>query len=123
MLNLMILQGRLVKDVEARQLPNGKSVAVFCIACQRNYKNANGDYDTDFIDCTAYGNTGDFVAKYFHKGDMILANGELNLRIYEDKNGTKHKVAVVNVGKCYFTGDKKNNSGNDEPYEVGETPY
>ena len=122
MLNAIFIQGRLVKDVEVKQTQNGKSIAIFCIACQRNYKNSNGDYDTDFVDCTAYGTTCDFVSKYFHKGDMILASGELNLRLYEDKNGTKHKVSVVNVSKVHFTGEKRS-SGSDEIYEVGDTPF
>ena len=121
MLNAVFIQGRLVKNVEMKE-GNGKAFAVFCVACQRNFKNAKGEYDTDFVDCVAYGATGDFINKYFHKGDMILVSGELNLRIYEDKNGTKHKVAVINVNKAHFTGEKKN-AANDEPYEVGGTPY
>ena len=102
MLNQITIQGRMAKDAEDKMLNSGKVMTTFCVAVQRNYKNNEGKYDADFIDCVAYGKTGEFIGKYFHKGDFILLSGELQIRTYDDKNGVKHKVSVVNTANAYF---------------------
>ena len=107
MLNQITIQGRMTREAEVKNTPSGKTVTVFCVAVQRNYKNAEGKYESDFIDCVAYDRTGEFIRQYFHKGEMILLNGELTTRTYEDKNGTKHKVASIIVSKTYFTGNNE----------------
>ena len=125
MINQVTIQGRMTKDTEDKMLNNGKVLSTFCVAVQRNYKNAEGKYDADFIDCVAYDKTGEFIGKYFHKGDMILLTGELSVKVYEDSNGVKHKGCAVRVGSVYFPGDKKQatnrtaeNNGN-----AGELPF
>ena len=109
-LNYVVAQGKLVRDAEAKPTSTGKNLTVFCIACQRNYKNSQGKYDADFIDCVAYDKTGDVIRKYFSKGSEIIVSGEFTTNTYEDKNGTKHKVASIVVNKVYFCGSKQNSN-------------
>ena len=123
MLNQITIQGRMAKDAEDKMLNNGKVITTFCVAVQRNYKNSEGKYDTDFVDCVAYDKIGEFIGKNFHRGDMILLTGELQLRTYDDKNGVKHKVSVVVVGKTFFVGSKPNSNGNAGSEDISETPY
>ena len=66
-----------------------------------NFKNNQGQYDTDFIDCVSFEKT-PFISKYFHKGDSIIVTGELQTRIWTDDNGKKRKSYIVNVAKAYF---------------------
>ena len=124
MLNQITIQGRMAKDAEDRLLNNGKAMTTYCVAVQRNYKNANGQYDADFIDCVAFDKTGEFIGRNFHKGDPILVTGELQIRTYDDKNGVKHKVSVINTGKVYFLGDnrKKETQTSNEAPSNNEAP-
>ena len=87
MLNKVVLQGRLVADPEVRQTPSGISVATFRVACDRNYQPQGGERQADFISCVAWRQTGEFIGKYFPKGTMILVEGAIQTRNYEDKNG------------------------------------
>lgn len=126
MLNSITVQGKLTKDIEIRSTNNGKKFALFCIACQRNYKNAEGKYDADFIDCIASEKIAEHIARYFRKGNEIIISGELQTRMYDDQNGQKRKSFLVNVGKTYFTSGKAE-SGNAETQatteESGELPF
>ena len=126
MLNTITIQGKLTKDIEIRITNNGKKFALFCIACQRNYKNAEGKYDADFIDCIASEKIAEHIARYFRKGNEIIISGELQTRMYDDQNGQKHKSVIVNVGKTFFTSGKTENNGNVQATateESGELPF
>ena len=101
MLNQITLQGRLAADCEVKNTPNGALATNFAVAVQRNFKNSQGQYDTDFIDCVSFEKT-PFISKYFHKGDSITVTGELQTRIWTDDNGKKHKSYVVKVEKAFF---------------------
>lgn len=106
MLNQITICGKMVKDAEDRMLNSGKCMTTFAVAVQRNYKNSNGEYDADFIDCVAFDKTGEIVSKYFHKGDTILLIGELQTKLYEDQDGKKRKQYVVLVARTFFTSKK-----------------
>ena len=110
MLNMIVLQGRLTKDPELRQTPQGVDVATFTIACDKGGK----DKGCDFIDCSAWRNTAEFISKYFHKGDMILVDGKLQTRTYQDKdtgkNRTAYSVLVNNVNFCGGKSEAKTES-------------
>lgn len=126
MLNTITIQGKLTKDIEIRVTNNGKKFTLFCIACQRNYKNAEGKYDADFIDCIASEKIAEHIAKYFRKGSEIIVSGELQTRMYDDQNGQKHKSVIINVGKTFFTSGKTENNGNAQATateESGELPF
>lgn len=113
MLNVCIVLGRIVNDLEVRQTQSGVACLQFTVAVERNFKNSNGEYDTDFISCVAWRETCEFIAKYFSKGKMIAVEGQLRSRTYEDKNGTKHYITEVYVDSASFTGEKsqEQNSG------------
>lgn len=108
----VILLGRITQDLEVRQTQNGVACLQFTVAVERNFKNANGEYDTDFISCVAWRESAEFINRYFGKGKMIAIEGQLRSRTYEDKNGTKHYVTEVYVDSASFTGEKsQQNSG------------
>lgn len=110
MLNKIIIQARLCKDVELRRLPSGKAVASVSVACDRDFVNKEtNERETDFIDIVAFGGTGEFMEKYFHKGSMAIVSGRLQIRNYTDKDGNKRRAAEVVADNVYF-GDSKRDS-------------
>lgn len=106
-MNKVILVGNLTKDPERKQTPTGTSVTSFSIAAQRNYKNQNGEYEADYINCVAWRGTADFIANYFQKGSRIGVVGSLQTRSYDDNNGKKRYVTEVKVDEVEFCGGKK----------------
>ena len=107
MLNHITLMGRLVADPELRRTGSGVAVASFRIAVDRDFgKNENGEKETDFIDCVAWRQTGEFVSKYFTKGRMAVVSGRLQIRNWTDKEGNKRRTAEVVADNVYF-GDSK----------------
>lgn len=113
MINRVILMGRLTQDPEVKQTQSGTAVTQFTVAVERKYKNPDGTYDTDFINCVAWRQQAEFIGKYFRKGRMIALEGNLRTRTYDDKNGVKHYVTEVFVDSVSFTGEKSDdcNSG------------
>lgn len=107
MLNKIIIQGRLTSDPEKRTTDSGTQVTSFCLAVQRDYNKE----ETDFINCTAWKGTADFVEKYFHKGEMMIVSGRLQIRSWTDKEGKKRTTPEVVVDNSYFGGSKKESSG------------
>ena len=114
MLNKAILMGRLVADPELRQTPNGVSVVSFRIAVDRNYSK-DRERQADFIDIVAWRSTADFVSKYFSKGKMIIVEGSIQTRNYEDKNGNK-RTAVEVVADNVMFGESKSATGGGQSY-------
>ena len=112
MLNHIVLMGRLTRDPELRRTGSGIAVASFTVAVDRDFgKNENGEKETDFIDCVAWRQTGEFVSKYFTKGRMIVVSGRLQVRSWTDKDGNKRRTAEVVADNVYF-GDSKRDSDN-----------
>jgi len=103
--NKVILMGRLTRDPELRSTPNGVSVCTFSLAVSRRFKNANGEYDADFINCVAWRQTAEFISKNFTKGRMLGVVGSIQTRNY-DKDGQRVYVTEVSVDEAYFAGDK-----------------
>ena len=105
-MNKIFLIGRLTKDIEVRFTQNEKKIGNFTLAVNREYKNTNGEYETDFINCLLFTNV-DTVEKYTKKGDLISVMGKLQNRSYEDKDGKKHYVSEVVADKVEFLQAKK----------------
>jgi single-strand DNA-binding protein len=101
-LNRITIMGRMTKDPELRRTNSGKAVTSFTLAVDRDFEKGK----TDFIECVAWGNTAEFVAKYFAKGRMAVASGRLQLRDWTDKDGNKRKNAEIITDNVYF-GDSK----------------
>ena len=110
MLNRAILMGRLVADPELRQTPNGVSVCSFRIAVDRNYSR-DRERQTDFIDIVAWRQTAEFVSRYFTKGKMIIIEGSIQTRNYEDKNGNKRTAVEVVADNVQFGESKSASQG------------
>ena len=107
MLNHITIMGRLVRDPELRRTGSGIAVASFTVAVDRDFGGRDGgERETDFIDCVAWRQTGEFVSKYFTKGRMIVVSGRLQIRSWNDKDGNKRRTAEVVADNCYF-GDSK----------------
>ena len=111
MLNHITIMGRLTRDPELRRTGSGIAVASFTVAVDRDFGGRDGgEKETDFIDCVAWRQTGEFVSKYFTKGRMIVVSGRLQIRSWTDKDGNKRRTAEVVADNCYF-GDSKRDEG------------
>ena len=106
MINRVVLMGRITQNLEVKQTPSGVAVLQFSLAVERQFKNADGEKETDFINCVAWRQQAEFIGKYFGKGRMIALEGNLRTRTYDDKNGVKHYVTEVYVDNVSFTGEK-----------------
>jgi len=110
MLNKWTGQGRFVKAPELRQVGEENAVAVFTLACDRNYKTKDGERPADFIDCEAWDGRGESIVNNFNKGDMIVVSGSIKTRLYDDKSGNKRKSVVVDVTEWNFCQTRKNDA-------------
>ena len=108
MLNQLVVVGRLVKDPELRKTENGRNTTNITLAVPRSYKNTNGEYDTDFIDCVLWSNVAETTTEYCHKGDIVGLKGRLQSRLIE-KDAKKENVMEVVGEKVTFLSSSKNN--------------
>lgn len=107
MLNQLILQGRLTKDIESRTAVSGKEIYSFTLATDNRMKNPDGTRGTTFINCTAFENVGSNLMKYCGVGDMICVIGAIHQRNYITKEGEKRNVIEVLVDSVEFLQPKK----------------
>ena len=108
MLNHITIMGRLTRDPEMRTTQSGVAVASFTLAVDRDFGGRDGaEKQTDFIDCTAWRHTAEFVSKYFSKGRMAVVSGRLQIDNYTDNDGNKRKAAKVIADNIYFGDSKK----------------
>ena len=105
-MNKVILMGRLTRDVEMRQTPNGVSLARFSIAVNRRFAGKDAQQQADFINCVAWRQTGEFIARYFQKGSMIAVVGSIQSRSWDGNDGKKQYATEVVVDEAYFTGSR-----------------
>ena len=108
-MNKVILMGRLTRDAEMRQTPNGVSVCSFSIAVNRRFAK-DGQQNADFINCTAWRQQAEFICKYFQKGAMIAVVGSLQSRSWENQEGKRQYSTDVIVDEVYFAGSKGDTS-------------
>jgi single-strand DNA-binding protein len=121
--NKVIMMGRLVADPETRTTPSGANVANFRIAVDRQFQNKDGERKADFFTAIAWRTSADFISKYFHKGDMILIEGELQTRQYDDKDGNKRTATEIVVSRASFCGGKKDAKPDVEPQKSNYPDY
>lgn len=122
MLNHIVVMGRLTRDPELRRTGSGVAVASFALAVDRDFPNKeSGEKETDFIDCVAWRQTGEFVSKYFKKGSMAVVSGRLQIRPWTDKDGNKRRTAEIVADNVYF-GDSKKDEGNTSGGYTGFIP-
>ena len=111
MLNHVTIMGRLVRDAELRRTGKGTAVASFTVAVDRDHVAEGQQRETDFIDCVAWRQTGEFVSRYFAKGSMIVVSGRLQIRSWTDKEGNKRRSCEVVAENVYFGEGKKRQEG------------
>lgn len=117
MLNQTVIVGRLVSKPETKELEEGKKVANLTLAIPRSYKNENGEYDTDFIDCTLWNGIAESTAEYCNKGDLIGVKGRLESKEREIE-GKKIKVTNLIAEKVTFLTSKQKETENSNEMEV-----
>lgn len=115
-MNKVELVGRLTRDPEVRytQKENASAIARFSVAVNRRYKNNEGNYEADFINCVAFGRSGEFIEKYFKKGMAIGISGRIQTGNYTNKDGVKVYTTDVVVEEAEFV-ESKNNGGSSAP--------
>lgn len=115
MLNTCIIMGRIGQDLELRRTENDVALLSFSIACDNDIKNKDGSRSTDWIDCTAWRTTAEFISKYFHKGSQIAVVGRLKTRSWEDKDtGKKRSAMNLQVDHAYFCETKRDSAAPQE---------
>ena len=127
MLNHITIMGRLTRDPELRRTGSGIAVASFTLAVDRDFAPKDGgERETDFIDCVAWRQTGEFVSKYFTKGRMAVVSGRLQIRGWTDKDGNKRRSAEVVADNVYFGDSKRDDQGSssyNQPQSSGFGGY
>ena len=119
-MNKAILIGRLTKDPELRTTPTGRNVCQFSVAVSRNFTNANGEREADFINCVVWDKQAENLVKYQKKGNQIAVEGRIQTRNYDDKDGKKVYVTEILASNISFldskgTGASGNTSFNNLP--------
>lgn len=121
MLNKVIIMGRLTRDPDFKQTQSGVAICKFSVAVERQFKDSKtGERLTDFLDCTAFRGTAEFISRYFSKGNMILVEGNIQNNNYTDNNGVKHysnNIMVENVSFC--GGKNEGGTTQAEPAQPG----
>ena len=121
--NKVILMGNLTSDPETRTTPNGQNVTSFSLAINRTWNNANGERqeETSFINCTAWGRTGETIAKYVQKGRQLLVSGRLQQRTWQDKDTGKNRSALdVVVEEFSFVADGQKANAKYQPEDTAQ---
>lgn len=118
-MNKLALTGRLVKDPTVRYTPNGKIVCQFTLAVQREYKNADGNYDADFIPVVLWSNSAEVAGNNLAKGNKILVEGRIQTRSYVDKQNVKRYITelVARRFEYMFTNPAGTHKYSDEEIE------
>jgi len=112
-MNKVNLLGRLTKDVEVRYTQTSNTlVSSFTLAVNRRFTKQGEERQADFINVVAWSKLGEFISKYFKKGQQIAIVGRIQTRNYEDDNGQKHYITEVVAEEAYFADSKRD--GNNE---------
>lgn len=107
MLNQVIMVGRLTDKPEVVETENGKCYSQITLAVPRSFKNADGEYDTDFINCVTFENVARNTAEYCNKGDIVGVKGRMQTSNYEDKDGNKKTKLEVVAEKITFLSNRE----------------
>lgn len=115
MLNHIVIMGRLTRDPELRRTQSGVAVTTITVAVDRDFQSRDSqEKQTDFIDVVAWRQTAEFVSKYFSKGKMIVVEGALQSRKWQDKNGQNRVSWEIQANNVYFGESKRDNQGGSD---------
>ena len=121
-MNKAILIGRLTRDPELRTTPTGRNVCQFSIAVNRNFTNANGEREADFINCVVWDKQAENLVKYQKKGNQIAVDGRIQTRNYEDKDGKRVYVTEILANNISFLDSKGTNTSSNDFNSLPEPP-
>lgn len=107
MLNQTVIVGRLVRDPELYETENGNKVTNITLAVPRSYKNSNGEYDTDFINCVLWKGVAESASEYCHKGDLLGVKGRIQTRTVDIDEDNKKYITEVVAEKVTYLSSKK----------------
>src|SRR5574344_53834 len=110
------LIGNLVSDVEFKQAASGTGVARLRLAVRRNFKNQQNEYDSDFINCVAFGKTAEMISQYFNKGSKIAVDGRIQTGSYDNKQGQRVYTTDIVIENFYFIESRKQ-SNNQQAFD------
>ena len=114
MINRTILVGRLTKDPEFRTSPSGVSTATFTLACNRSFKNKNGEQEADFINIVTFRKQAENVNNYLNKGNLAGVDGRIQSRSYDNKEGKRVFVTEVVADSVQFLEPKSQSNGQSQ---------
>ena len=124
MINSVVLVGRLTNDIELRYTGGGgHAVANFTIACDRPFKNAEGEKETDFIRIVVWRKQAENCAQYIGKGSLVAVEGRLQVRSYDDQEGKRRTISEVVANGVRFLDSKKDYAGMGQEVDDGECPF
>lgn len=121
-MNKALLIGRLTKDPELRATSTGRNVCQFLIAVNRNFTNANGEREADFINCVVWDKQAENLVKYQKKGNQIAVDGRIQTRNYEDKDGKRVYVTEILANNISFLDSKGTNTSSNDFNSLPEPP-
>lgn len=121
-MNKAILIGRLTKDPELRTTPTGRNVCQFSIAVNRNFTNANGEREADFINCVVWDKQAENLVRYQKKGNQIAVDGRIQTRNYDDKDGKRVYVTEILANNISFLDSKGTSSNSNGFNNLPEPP-
>ncbi len=121
-MNKVILTGRTTKTIELRYTTSNVAVTQFTIAVNRDFKDKDGNYSSDFISCVAYRKTAELLAQYVEKGDKLGIVGRIQTRDYTDKDNNRRYVTEVIVESIEFLEQKKKDSNTTTAAPQQEAP-
>ena len=116
-MNLVEIIGNITKDIELKETSTGVKYTRFSIAVNRQTKNEEGEYETDFFNVVAWRKTAEFINNYFGKGRKIAIVGRLQQNNYDDNEGNHRTSVEIVANEVYFIDKKKDTEANAEPTE------
>lgn len=119
-MNIVAIIGRCGRDPEIKTTPSGSKVVTLSLGVDRK---SNGKNETDWIDCTAWGKTAEFVEQYIHKGDRIGVKGSLQTRTWQTQDGQNRKTYFVLVDNFDLLSDKKTETPSEIPTKPNDMPF
>jgi len=122
-MNSIIISGRVTKDIELRHTTKDMAIARFNLAVRRDIKNKDGNYDSDFISCIAYGKTAELLSKYTEKGSKLLLIGRITTGSYENTKGEKVYTTDILVNTVEFLDKKKETQEATEGHKEENDPF
>lgn len=115
MINNVTLTGRITRDPEVKAIGQGSAVCSFALAVNRTFKNQQGEYEADFINCQAFGNTAQRMQQYVRKGNLLGVTGRIQTRNYENNMGQRVYVTEVIANNVTFLENNNKQQGNNYP--------